>query len=440
MVALSTSPSKHCACAVLLTLLRLLAARYERDGAPTFRPVSGWINRERVLLNWISYRKDDLCAFPRSTTAALSSEVQLLQAMRSWMREASDQSSFRVELTAWRDKLFRFSRANFPLAMRRLPILYLFSGADLWTALAFSPEAPSVTMVSALPLGDPRCFLHHACREAALARVQAYERSWSFHGFAWTETVHMQAWTQEDVMPGTHSALGVLPLLLLCLQATGHELVSVTRAADPTHGATLLTNRTQVSYVAHQFGRSLQVDGTADEQGELRKDVRWLDRLLLGRRLELRKDVRWLDRLLLGRRLAPFMGLFKAAESTWKMTNEPDFWRWYMGRAAAVVQDETGLLPSTLEGTPGWRVRAFGDFGGLERSYATLRIPERWNSPDCFGLGANKCAAKKNATIRMHDELRRAFPGPAARTRAAVCLWIWLAAGSWRVVGRVAGL
>jgi hypothetical protein len=130
---------------------------------------------------WATYRKQDLCGLPllapsagagpsaAPSTAASPSSAPLLEGMRSFAAEAwaSQQASghrqrpvadgVRRRLASLRN----FSAARLPEAVRarRLPVFYPFCGADLLTAAGLFPGAPRYVLVSAMPVGDPACFV-----------------------------------------------------------------------------------------------------------------------------------------------------------------------------------------------------------------------------------------------------------------------------------------
>lgn len=386
-----------------------------RTALPTFMPMRTFVNHARVMPDWMMFRKDDHCAIPSDAPeTADSGEVRsavLLQAANSWARDVWAEISryFDEELRDRQRAIDAFMRGTMrmPRAARRLPVLYLFSGPDLWNAQAMFPDAPHYTLVSALPAGDLRCLTSTSCRSAARNMTREFMGHWRGHGYAWTETTLMLNWLLHRRTPETGQPLGVLPLLLLSLQMRGHELTGLMRPAGAPDVVVLSTDRgAKVTYSSRALNRALQPDGSRSGRTWLKHELSGLEEVLVhsATASALSPQGRWVS-------------VIKAAESTWTYTSQRPFQSWLLQRSAAIVHDETGLQPSVLSNRSGddeWAVRSFGSFASLEQSYARLWIAERWDiaSSFCRGLPPFECEVRRNQTEAMRDEYRATFKGP----------------------------
>ena len=103
-------------------------------------------------------------------------------------------------LRARLDALGAFSLSTYPRRVQSLPVLYMFSGADLLTASAFFPHAPSYHLVADFPTGSPACFLDAACAARANESAAAFFKHWSNLKFARQSTSLMRrAFASADV-------------------------------------------------------------------------------------------------------------------------------------------------------------------------------------------------------------------------------------------------
>ena len=299
-------------------------------------------------------------------------------------------------------------------ALRTHPVLYLFSGGDLWTAQDLFPESSRFTMVSALPLGDLNCYLSEPCRKAAVSHVNWYFNHWRDRHYSWTETVLMEKWLRDYRVPSGNQSVGVLPLLLLSLHAHGHELHDVVQTAS-AHSVTLVTDRgTSVQYASYQLGRQRQpLSGARSPEHGLLKDLRVLDHVL-----NRSTSVTATTHATTGRSSSPYavqsprlVCLIKAAESAWQLTSRPAFQDWLLPKLDAAVSDETGLQLSAF--TSEWRVRAFGQFEGLERAYADRGLRSTWDQVDCHDVAdaSAACAERKRLAQQMRADVVRRFTG-----------------------------
>ena len=290
---------------------------FENDDGDAFKPLlelrseGYWTSRR----GGATYRKAVLCSLPEagrppvsSTTGTSSADI--VGAMNDWLREAlavdanGTKKDPPVLAPHWWKPFFdarnAFSRAvslgryppplaesNYsswraaasqppPATSRPLPVFYPFSGADLLSAMAMLPAAPSYTLTSGLPVGTPDCFLSAACRAVATRHGRLYFQSLLTHSTGWTETQRMQAWMDtvqraeskvgEPSSSGGHDAstptaapmvaTGVLPVLLLSLHLAGHSVVHAERTT--AHAVSLVCEGgTRVTYVPRALGPSL---------------------------------------------------------------------------------------------------------------------------------------------------------------------------------------
>ena len=200
--------------------------------------VYGWAKLERVGCSWPDLRRRGATAdavqrnLPAPATAAMAPAIpgpeHLLAPMREWVDEAwakLQQSGALGHMRLRADQLRNFTRGRLPSAARELPVLYLFGGADLLTASWLFPSATRHTLMSALPLGQPSCFLQAACRAQAHKAVADYFQDWAHNSYAWTQSEYMvNYWFTPKV--------GVLPALLLSLRILGERLVAMERSSS----------------------------------------------------------------------------------------------------------------------------------------------------------------------------------------------------------------
>ena len=132
---------------------------YTRDPQKSrILPLASLHNRANMIPGRVTYRKvDDYCSLP---LGALDGQ-RLHEAMRSWAAEAANRlATERANTVRYLREhlgnLTQFSAQN-RLATPRMPVLYLFSGADLPTARALSLR-PAHVLSSALPFDFARCF------------------------------------------------------------------------------------------------------------------------------------------------------------------------------------------------------------------------------------------------------------------------------------------
>jgi hypothetical protein len=187
--------------------------------------VYGWAKLERVACSWPDLRRRGAAA---DAPAAVPGPEHLLAPMREWADEAwarLQQIGDLVRMRLRADQLRNFTSSRLPSAARELPVLYLFGGADLLTASWLFPSATRHTLMAALPLGQPSCFLQTACRAQAHRAVADYFKDWARNSYAWTQSEYMvNYWFTPKV--------GVLPALLLSLRILGERLVAMERSSS----------------------------------------------------------------------------------------------------------------------------------------------------------------------------------------------------------------
>ena len=343
---------------------------YTRDPQKSrILPLASLHNRVNMVPGRVTYRKvDDYCGLP----LGLGDGQRLHEAMRSWAAEAAfrlatERANTVRYLREHLGNLTQFSAQN-RLATPRMPVLYLFSGADLLTARALSPGAPAYVLSSALPFGDARCFLYDECRGRALGKLFEFVMAWRSTQFAWTNTDFMNSWLKEKA-PGTNTSLGVLPILLWSLAEANETVVSLERSPTSRHAAVLRTDRrTTVTYISLSFGRRANERGEDDWSRFLRADLATLDAALEGTA----------DRSNPHGHRGKWLSVIKAAEGSWTLTSQPQFREWLFSQVWGAVHDETGVHPSVFSNAS-MQVRCFGNFGGLPRAYEALHIKDvRW--------------------------------------------------------------
>ena len=224
--------------------------------------VYGWAKVERIACSWPDLRRRG--AAGADAPAAVPGPEHLLAPMREWadeawarLRQSGDLG--RMQLRA--DQLRSFTSGRLPAAARELPVLYLFGGVDLLTASWLFPSATRYTLMSAVPLGQPSCFLQAACRAQAHRAVADYLSDWARNSYAWTQSEYMvtpcpsapggvraRRASPQDCYRWSRSTanqccrcsqvnywftpkVGVLPALLLSLRVLGERLVAMERSS-----------------------------------------------------------------------------------------------------------------------------------------------------------------------------------------------------------------
>ena len=150
--------------------------------------------------------------------------------------------------------------------MRRLPVLYPFSGVDLLHALALFPHSPRYVMLAALPLGDLLCFVIAQCRDHMSKMTAKFMDHWAYQGFAWTQTYAMNKLLHQwpccgngTLFPGSPKlSAGLAGPLVLSLALMGHRVEHLLLSGDATH-LQLRTDRTRVDYFARTISPETSV-------------------------------------------------------------------------------------------------------------------------------------------------------------------------------------
>jgi len=132
---------------------------------------------------------------------------------------------------------------------RRLPVLYLFSGADFLTARAFFPTAPEYHLVADFPPGHPACFVDPACTAQANETTTAFFRHWATLRFTRQST---------NLMRRAFATSGQLPALLVSLQLIGLPVLhATTSGVQPPSEVSRVSAKSLVSGRSQGIGRSL---------------------------------------------------------------------------------------------------------------------------------------------------------------------------------------
>ena len=346
---------------------------------------------------------------PRSPTAAVPSAV--VDAMRSWGEEARATLRSRSSLVdAWLEQLRAFGRKALPRQALSLPVFYPFAGADLLTAAALFSQASRFVLLSQLDVGEPLCFVDAACRNASMHATlgvrgfakpwspsEPFMRMWQTQGFAWTQTTNMRrnfntSWGGANTVP-----LGVLPVMLLSLSMLRARLKSVEVRPGPSGSRVLVLQSStfQLNYVGCF---SLTSESLSTELAEL-------------------------SSTLLGRDVAT---LVKAAEGARWLTASPEFADFVLSVSAAVVHDDTGLLPTAYEPTTKrkhktseWTVRTYGNYSAVAEGYKCLDMRPPWLCDRTVPPGGQRFMSRCPAGVplavlaRQRDECMRAFNGSA---------------------------
>ena len=212
--------------------------------------VYGWAKLERIACSWPDLRRRAADADAR---AAVPGPEHLLAPMREWADEAwarLQQSGDLGRMQLRADQLRNFTSSRLPSAARELPVLYLFGGADLLTTSWLFPSATRHTLMSALPLGQPSCFLQSACRAQAHKAAADYFQDWAHNSYAWTQSEYMvNYWFTPKV--------GVLPALLLSLRILGERLVAMERSSSYDE-ITLVGDSVETRYILEYGQLALQ--------------------------------------------------------------------------------------------------------------------------------------------------------------------------------------
>jgi len=139
--------------------------------------------------------------------------------MNAWAEQATAGLS---NLEALHDRtaaLHTFSASIFPRVVQQLPVLYMFSGADLLTAHALFPSSPEYHLVADFPVGHPSCFLDAACISQANESAIAFFQHWAKLKYARQST---------NLMRRAFDRVGHLPVLLVSLRLMNQQLLHLT--------------------------------------------------------------------------------------------------------------------------------------------------------------------------------------------------------------------
>lgn len=361
----------------------------------------------------------------------IAASAMEVNAMNAWAAQAAAALTADARTDALHERmsaLGAFGMNTFPRVVHALPVLYMFSGSDLLTAMALFPTAPEYHLVADFAPGHPACFLDAACIAQANETTTAFFRHWASLRYARQSTNLMRR--------AFATATGQLPALLVSLHLIGLPVLhATTRSVDPpvAHAATptrvsakhLVAGRIHGRQTAASGGE-LNVSSTSTRAAQipsvtlhtarcrvsyhsllLRSDPsehvrlskqdwpvfkRWerggayVDAQLraLATAVSRTSDVGMVpaandrttppDSLLAPSMLGasswrPVVSMFKAAPH-WILRNA---WMasWVLGHSAATLHDETGLRPLFYNATAGattdrWRVVTRGRFADFE--------------------------------------------------------------------------
>ena len=365
--------------------------------------VYGWAKLERIACSWPDLRRRAADADAR---AAVPGPEHLLAPMREWADEAwarLQQSGDLGRMQLRADQLRNFTSSRLPSAARELPVLYLFGGADLLTTSWLFPSATRHTLMSALPLGQPSCFLQSACRAQAHKAAADYFQDWAHNSYAWTQSEYMvNYWFTPKV--------GVLPALLLSLRILGERLVAMERSSSYDE-ITLVGDSVETRYILEYGQLALQGLSSAPGHasgcpkprpasaslGQPRPASASLGQSGLGphgpatqavfpsqvgERTRVTYITGWIASSAALERLGgqQYVSIIKAADGfATRFLNGPMLGRWLLQNSAAVLHDSTGMGPSVFSREAGltaddWTVCTFGNLSSLLASHSRLNI------------------------------------------------------------------
>ena len=392
---------------------------YARQGWPAevFIPMTSWINRRPPIANWTSLYKYDMCGVPSATQAQSAGSKALTEAMRSWQLLAVQQARIGGNYRELRERAALLRRNSMVPELSRSPVLYLFSGPDIFHAASLFPNASRYTMLASVPFGDPTLFFSNEYREFSLNVTSKFLAMWRFHGYSWTESTWMNrnlemlfARVDGDPRRFQNAPMGVLPILLLALGILGHPIVGIDRPPSNAY-ARLLCPTMSVRYVVRHLGLYEASHSMADELDELGELLAADDSSSVERHIT----------------------FIKAADpgNVQDILLAPLFRTWLLNASAAVINDETGLQPSDFgptvpESIPGvgvaplasdWEVHTYGNFSSLQVCYSEQMIPKWWlQSINCdlvpskrFPITPEACLVRNGKLANKSAELHTIY-------------------------------
>ena len=276
----------------------------------------------------------------------------------------------------------------------KIPVLYFFSGADLYSMLGLFPRSPAYALVAGLPAGQMSCFLNATCAELATNRTHEWFAHIRVRSFGYSITRYMREYFEEST--------GILPAFIFILKLFGHSIASM-----ETHftGFTIRTNTSKlVCYENHFISSS--------------SDLHHI-----------------MQNVLVSLPPKPWAVMFRSGEAAHGVARLPWFTNEVLSSSSIVLQDETGLRATAFDAhlhhhrhsqnsstlQPRWYVRTYGhvhhytgndstfndDFHEFKRLYQ-MKHPQQL--PFCYGYcGEFKSngmlvLAQREDTIRLYNQ------------------------------------
>ena len=166
-----------------------------------------------------------------------------LAALNAWAAQAAAELEADTKVEALHERisaLSDFSAHVFPRVVHALPVLYMFSGSDLLTAMALFPMAPEYHLVADFAPGHPACFIDPACIAQANETTTAFFRHWASLKFARQSTNLMRR--------AFATSTGQLPALLVSLRLIGLPVLhATTHAVELPKASNTVINRVRVA-------------------------------------------------------------------------------------------------------------------------------------------------------------------------------------------------
>lgn len=212
-----------------------------------------------------------------------------------------------------------------------LPLYYPFCGADIASAITYFPNASKYILTSELKLGNP-------CYNCSTSYGQWYEKHWSHHNYAWTETARMKpAFSKHGVLPVIQHMLNFLNI--------SHVVENI---SNTTCSIRIIKTNQTVEYI-----QSINIRG-----------------------------------------LGIYHNLFLKAAPYYYIRNDKHFSR----KSKYILQDETGVFPPKLEKK--CNMTYFGSWDNLMSSYkcAAIRNFFTVDEKDFY----NKTFTPNNPSLPVH--------------------------------------
>ncbi len=301
---------------------------------------------------------------------------------------AKDISALATAFRERRATLEAFSRRHGDLAAiaPATPVLYLFSGCDLLTPVAFRPLASAYTLLAEFIPGTPLCFANATCRKVAHNSVLRFKRHTA------EQLVRMSGRPLEtDTMKPMFREVGVLPTLIATAALLDMHVVG---AVSSKTSVTLYTQRRAAPDTTWSCA-------TITYQG--------------GAKIRRLSDLQ----PLLDSVQTPFVSFLKGGPHD--IMAKPWFVNAVAKRSVAVVQDESGMTSDAME-KAGLQVALYGNFNKFvneqEEQFAAYAEQLRRqfaaraaSIPFCYGY----CAGGQNSTALIVAVRKLVDPTPTPR-------------------------